>query len=253
MASWTRKILLAAAAILVAEGEASAASRELAPVQDETTGEDFVEIPGVGRIQLPPGVRGYQPHGAQRRKEEAETLAPPPKSSGAFQARQNPSAARANMLDALFRRLRDTEDAPEAEAIAARIRALFALSSSDTITLLAARAAAAELGGATGVASTLLDRVIALDAGWSEGFMRRARLRAGQGDPSGARADLETALRLEPRRFDALATLGALKEEAGDKKGALEAYRRALALDPKQEVLKKAEERLRLDVEGRDI
>jgi tetratricopeptide (TPR) repeat protein len=112
---------------------------------------------------------------------------------------------------------------------------------------------AAELGGAQLAAQALLDHVIALDPRWSEGFVRRARAKAARGDGAGAREDLEAALRLEPRRFDALALLGALFEEAGDKKGALDAYRRALALDPKQEALQKIEERLRLDVEGRDI
>ncbi|MFY9629415.1 MAG: tetratricopeptide repeat protein [Methylocystis sp.] len=58
---------------------------------------------------------------------------------------------------------------------------------------------------------------------------------------------------MEPRRFDALAALGALLEEAGDKKAALETYRRGLALDPRQEKLQKSEDRLRLEVEGRDI
>jgi hypothetical protein len=47
--------------------------------------------------------------------------------------------------------------------------------------------------------------------------------------------------------------LGALKEEAGDKKGALVLYRRALALAPKLESLRRTEQRLRVEVEGRDI
>ena len=69
----------------------------------------------------------------------------------------------------------------------------------------------------------------------------------------GALADLETAARLEPKRFDALAALGALAEKAGEKKRALDAYRKALRIAPRNAGLRKDEERLRLEVEGRDI
>ena len=83
--------------------------------------------------------------------------------------------------------------------------------------------------------------------------MRRARVRAEQGDDAGALSDLETAARLEPKRFDALAALGSLAEKAGEKKRALDAYRKSLAISPQQDSLRKTEERLRIEVEGRDI
>ena len=54
-------------------------------------------------------------------------------------------------------------------------------------------------------------------------------------------------------RFDALAAVGALSEELGDKKRALDAMRKSLAISPRQDALRKQEERLRLEVEGRDI
>lgn len=219
-------------------------------------GDGFIEIPGVGRFQLPPGVRGFQPNDEQGFgfEPDAPKAAPAPKSAG---APKPPSAPKPKppgaALDALLARLKSAADAPEAEAIAARIQQLFARNASDTVALLSSRAAAAEMVGAEAVAAALLDRVVALDPNWSEGFVRRARARAASGDSEGASADLKAALRLEPRRFDALATLGALLEAMGDKKGALDAYRRALALDPRLESLQKAAERLRLEVDGRDI
>jgi Tfp pilus assembly protein PilF len=76
---------------------------------------------------------------------------------------------------------------------------------------------------------------------------------AAAGDDAGARADLETALRLEPRRFDALTMLIAVAERSGDKQQALSASRRALALQPMNQDLRKTEDRLKVDVEGRDI
>ena len=83
--------------------------------------------------------------------------------------------------------------------------------------------------------------------------VKPARVNAAAGDDAGARADLETALRLEPRRFDALTMLSAVAERSGDKQQALSASRRALALQPMNQDLRKTEERLKVDVEGRDI
>jgi tetratricopeptide (TPR) repeat protein len=153
----------------------------------------------------------------------------------------------------LFSRLAEAEDERESEAAAAAILRRWALSGSDTIDLLAARALAAETAGAPGLAKALLDYVIALSPDWPEGFVRRARVAAAGGDATGAISDLETAVRLEPRRFDALSALGALAEKAGEKKRALDAYRKALQISPRNEALHKNEERLRVDVEGRDI
>ncbi len=215
---------------------------------------------------MPPGVQVFQPRGADRftgdeegrgAEEEPQRglpLSRSPRAAATPHAPpKTPQEARARALDALLGRLKNASDEPEAQAIATRVLAVFAATSSDTIALLSSRAAAAAISGAQPVAEALLDDVIVLDPNWSEGFVRRARIRAERGDAGGAREDLEAALRLEPRRFDAFSALGALHEEAGDKKAALDAYRRALALDPMQEALQKSEERLRLDIEGRDI
>ncbi len=246
------RALLAATALFAGSAAAFARSDDPPALAQEDEGDDFIELPGVGRIPLPPGARAFQPRGARRFGGD-DDFAPLPPKAAAPPPPKTPEEARAAALDDLLARLKAADDESEARAIAARTLELFARNASDTIALLTARAAAAELGGAAETAQSLLDHVVALDPGWPEGFVRRARARAARGDGAGARDDLEAALRLEPRRFDALALLGALNEEAGDKKGALEAYRRALALDPRQEALRKNEERLRLDVEGRDI
>ncbi|HEY8137544.1 MAG TPA: tetratricopeptide repeat protein [Methylocystis sp.] len=247
------RMLLAAAAISAVCGPVSAASNEdPAIISRQDGGENYIEIPGVGRIPMPPGAKVFQPRGAQRFSGDDDETAVAPKPAPP-PAPKSPEQARAAALEDLLARLKNAADEPEALAIGAKVRGLFANAPSETVALLADRAMAAVLGGAQPVAQALLDHVIALDPRWSEGFVRRARAKATRGDGAGAREDLEAALRLEPRRFDALASLGALFEEAGDKKGALDAYRRALALDPKQEALQKIEDRLRLDVEGRDI
>lgn len=215
-------------------------------------GGNFLVIPGIGRIPLPPGARafgpGAGPHGLgpERHGPHRASPAPAPQPKDA-------AARRRDEMAQLFARLEQADDEQEAKGIGAAIAKRWSRSESDTVDLLAARALAAEAAGAPPLAGALLDYVVSLSPQWAEGFVRRARVRAGQGDDAGAIADLETAASLEPKRFDALAALGALAEKAGDKKRALEAYRKSLAISPQQETLRKTEERLRIEVEGRDI
>ena len=219
----------------------------------ESFGEDegeFLFIPGIGRIPLPPGSRALGPGlggrdlAPERRAPSAAAPPPPPK---------DPAERRAEEMARLYLRLEQAEDEREAKGLTAAIVSRWSRSESDTTDLLAARALAADAGGAPALALKLLDYVVALAPQWPEGYVRRAKVRAEQGDDSGAIADLETAARLEPKRFDALAALGALEEKSGDKKGALASYRKSLAISPQQESLRKSEERLRIEVEGRDI
>ena len=213
------------------------------------SGGGFIEIPGFGRIPLPPAL---PPEGAERTIPH-EPPKKPPRPVAEPASKLTPKQAQAKMTDQLAARLKSAANSAEAEAILGLLRQAFANTTSDTSMLIASRVATAEKAGAPGLALTLLDRLIAIDPTWSEGFFERGQLRLAEGDASGARADFDQALHLEPRRFDALLALGELKEESGDKKGALEAYRRALALAPKLENLRRTEQRLRVEVEGRDI
>jgi len=64
---------------------------------------------------------------------------------------------------------------------------------------------------------------------------------------------LEATLALEPRHFGAIAGLALVLEDLGDKKGALDAYRRVLAVYPYLEGAGEAESRLTVEIEGRGI
>lgn len=230
---------------------------------DDDQGGNFLFIPGIGKIPLPPGARGYGPGNppnpqdslAPRRLEDS--LAPRRLGPSVVQPRpeppKSPEARQAMEFDRLFGRMANAEDERESQAAGAAILRRWSQSGSDTIDLLAARALAAEVAGAPTLSRALLDYVVALNPRWPEGFVRRARVMASEGDVAGALADLETAARLEPRRFDALEALGGLSEKAGDKKRALGAYRKALEIEPRNESVHKNEERLRIEVEGRDI
>lgn len=226
--------------------------------EDDQDGEHFLELPGVGRIPLPPGARAFGPG---LRAPAPRGLAPDipapggeaPYGGARRPEPKSPESRRAETLERLFGKLAAAEDEREAQAVAAAIAYDWAQSGSDTVDLLAARAEAAELAGAPPLAKSLLDYVVRLAPEWAEGFVRRGRVNAAGGDPEAALRDFETAVKIDGRRYDALAAIGALAESQGDKKRALDAYRRSLAISPRQDALRKTEERLRLDAEGRDI
>ena len=68
-----------------------------------------------------------------------------------------------------------------------------------------------------------------------------------------ALADLQRALVLEPRHFEAWSAMGKIYESMDDKTRALASFRRALALYPKMEKVQEAVDRLAPDVDGRDL
>lgn len=231
----------------------SALAQDSEPPSIESFGEeggDFLFIPGIGRIPLPPGSRALGP--GQGGRDLSPERRPPP-TAAAPAPPKDPAERRAEEMARLYLRLEQAEDEREAQGVTAAIASRWSRSESDTINLLTARALAADAAGGPALALRLLDYVVALSPRWAEAYVRRGKVRAEQGDDSGAVADLETAAQLEPKRFDAFAALGALKEKTGDKKGALAAYRKSLAISPQQESLRKIEERLRIEVEGRDI
>ena len=247
-------LTIAFAVLCMAAGcAAPARAQEEAP--EIETGEDgnFLVIPGIGKVPLPPGMRAYGPGNGLKDHGLSPRIYGPKAAEPAPAAPRTPERKQADEMDRLFARLAEAEDVREAMGAAAAIQRRWSRSGSDTIDLLAARALAAQSGGAPPLARSLLDYVVALAPQWPEGFVRRARLRATSGDESGALQDYERAAQLDPRRFDALRAIGELAEKLGEKKRALEAYRKALDVTPREETLRKNEERLKVEVEGRDI
>ena len=81
------------------------------------------------------------------------------------------------------------------------------------------------------------DRGVALDTMASEGFVSRAIFwSVVADDPSRARADLETALRLTPSSADVLRTLGQVRASVGEWDDGVALIRRATVLDPRSVV-----------------
>ena len=130
------------------------------------------------------------------------------------------------------RALKIAPDDASAKAIEDRIWAMWLVSGSDTCTLLMSRVKDATDDKNFDLAIKLLDAVIAIKPDYVEAWNRRATVYYLKQDYGHSLADLREVLAEEPRHFGALSGLGLILQDIGDDKDALEAYRKALAIDP---------------------
>jgi tetratricopeptide (TPR) repeat protein len=156
-------------------------------------------------------------------------------------------------LDFLFGALKAAPDEASAKHVEARIWALWLQTPSDTAALLMLRAKAAIDANKPDVALKLLDSVIKLRPEYIEAWNRRATLYYLKNDYVRSLEDIQQVLIREPRHFGALAGLGMIMQDLGDEKRALEAYRKALAVNPHLEQVPERVKALTEKVEGRDI
>ena len=162
-------------------------------------------------------------------------------------------ADRIRGLDFLFGALKAAPDDASAKAVEARIWAIWLQTPSDTAALLMSRAKAAIDARQMDVAVKLLDATIKLRPDFVEAWNRRATVYYLQNDYGRSLADIQQVLAREPRHFGALAGLGMIMQELGDDKHALEAFRKALAVNPHLEKVPDLVKTLTEKVEGRDI
>jgi tetratricopeptide (TPR) repeat protein len=164
-----------------------------------------------------------------------------------------PKVDRTRGLDFLFGALKAAPDEASAKHVEARIWALWLQTPSDTAGLLMMRAKAAMDAQQADVALKLLDAVVRLRPDYVEGWNRRATLYYLKNDYTRSLQDIEQVLVREPRHFGALAGLGMIMQDLGDEKRALDAFRKALAVNPHLEKLPELVKTLTEKVEGRDI
>jgi tetratricopeptide (TPR) repeat protein len=160
---------------------------------------------------------------------------------------------RTRNLDFLFGALKAAPDDASAKHIEDRIWALWLVSGSDTCNLLMTRVKAAVDAEKLDLAINLLDSIIELRPQYVEAWNRRATIFFLKRDYGSSLADLRQVLTREPRHFGALSGLGAILQDIGDEKAALDAYRRALALHPHLKGMADKVKSLTEKVEGRDI
>jgi tetratricopeptide (TPR) repeat protein len=162
-------------------------------------------------------------------------------------------ADRTRGLDFLFGALKAAPDEASAKHVEARIWALWLQTPSDTAALLMTRAKAAMDAQQMDVAIKLLDAVVKLRPDYIEAWNRRATLYYLKSDYAHSLEDIEQVLVREPRHFGALAGLGMIMQDIGDEKRALDAFRKALAINPHLEKVPDMIKLLTEKVEGRDI
>lgn len=162
-------------------------------------------------------------------------------------------ALRAEALNSLYDELRAADDAKAAEPITEAIEQAWRSSGSDTVDLLMLRVDAFVLSAQLDLAAEVLDAVTEIAPDNAEAWHQRAIVSFMQKDSRRALTELRRALSLDPRHYKALRDLGMVLEQIGDKKGALDAYRQALEINPFLEQVKKAVEELAPDIEGQDI
>jgi tetratricopeptide (TPR) repeat protein len=162
-------------------------------------------------------------------------------------------ADKTHNLDFLFGALKAAPDEISAKHVEARIWAIWLQTPSDTVALLMTRAKVAMDTQNSDVALKLLDAVVRLRPEYVEGWNRRATLYYLRNDYAHSLQDIEQVLAREPRHFGALAGLGMIMQDLGDDKRALDAFRKALAVNPHLDKVPEMVKTLSEKVEGRDI
>jgi tetratricopeptide (TPR) repeat protein len=162
-------------------------------------------------------------------------------------------ADRTKGLDFLFGALKAAPDEASARHVEARIWAQWLHTPSDTAALLMSRAKQAMDAQNIDVALKLLDSLVKLRPDYIEAWNRRATLYYLKNDYVHSMQDIQQVLAREPRHFGALAGLGMIMQDIGDDKRALEAFRKALAVNPHLEKVPDMVKSLTEKVEGRDI
>lgn len=230
--------------------------------------EDEGGVPPLGDPALEgldlPGLDGEMqgvPHLRPDMKPGAEEGAPPQSAEGTkddkleFGTAPQPfdPADRPKLLAELYEKLGSAPDAGSAQLIMEAIEELWAFSGSDTVDLLMSRAAQFANAAETDFSLSILDAVVDIAPDEAGAWYLRAKVNVLSGKPERALSDLRRALSLDEKHYRAITDLGLVLEQLGAKKEALEAYRRALAVNPYLEDARSGVDALKREVEGQDI
>ncbi|MEN6542761.1 tetratricopeptide repeat protein [Parvibaculum sp.] len=169
------------------------------------------------------------------------------------QAEEQGAPDREAALNSLFDKLAHAKSAGDARALESAIFSIWMESGSPSVDVLMSRGVDALKSGEFDRALFYFNEVTTLAPGYVEGWDKRASVYILKDDYAAALKDIERLLKIEPRHFGAMGALAVILEDLGDKKGALDLYRRALKINPWLQGASDAEKALALDVEGRGI
>lgn len=160
---------------------------------------------------------------------------------------------RRTQLDAMFEALRLAPDDESASALGTRLDDMFSQSPSPSTDLLMGRAALAAGAKQYDLAVELLNTVVEIEPDNIGARMRRATIFYAQDDYANALVDLGEVMTREPRHYTALLGFALIMREMGDDRRALDAARRALAINPHLTPAKDIESELKAEVDGQAI
>jgi tetratricopeptide (TPR) repeat protein len=192
------------------------------------------------------GNKAAPPHSAEESKEDKLDLS-------TDDLPLSDPVERPKMLAKLYDQLGAAHDAHDAAPIMQTIEQLWLLSGSDTVDLLMARADRFVKESDLDLALKILDATIDIAPDNAEAWHRRATVHYMQKDYELALADLRHALDIDPKHYKAINDLGVVLEALGAKKEALQAYRKALEINPFLDDARESVEFLKREVEGQDI
>jgi tetratricopeptide (TPR) repeat protein len=170
-------------------------------------------------------------------------------------ARKNvrPSQRAAVRMNALYDALQRAPNAAAAKAIETRIEIARMESGSATADLLMSRVRTSLEAKDNKLALELLNSVVDLAPNFIEARAQRATLYYESKDIGRALADLRVIVAKDPRHYTALTGLGIIFGELDQDKLALEAFRRAMKVNPHLDGVSEIVKKLQLKVEGREI
>src|SRR6185436_10256657 len=169
------------------------------------------------------------------------------------QGPQRPVPRQPETDEQLITKLSQTKEQREARPIERELRARWAHSTSPSADLLLRRADQAMRAHDMDTARTIVQKLTNIAPEFAEAWHRRATLAAQKDDYADAMDSLRRVLALQPKHFIALAELGEILEQFGDKPRALKAYRDAKTLDPFIEGLDDRIRALTKEIEGQQI
>jgi tetratricopeptide (TPR) repeat protein len=102
-------------------------------------------------------------------------------------------------------------------------------------------------------ALAILDSVVAKAPDYAEGWNKRATLLYVMSEYDRSLKDIDCVLSLEPRHFGAISGIGLIRAAKGDFQGAIDAYRRVLAIDPHNGSAQKSIDALQKHIDGSPI
>jgi len=162
----------------------------------------------------------------------------------------SPKAERIARLDDLFVKLAEREDEESANLVAEEIMAIWTESGSASVNLLLRRGSEASAKGDAKLARKMYNHAVDLAPDYTEAWARSARLALTQKQYNRALNESLKTLKLEPRHFYSLWTLGNVLEVLNRPDDALEAYREANRIYPELKAVKDRLEALEAEVEG---